>query len=269
MLPSRGLAAIACAVVACSNPMTEIDPDVRAQLIPTGELRVAVAVGPTVSATFATRDAAGGELSGPTITLGAALAERLGVPVRYVAYASSGQITTAGARNEWDVTFVPVDDERAQVIDFGPDYSLFDSTFLIRAGLEADTIRALDAVGRVVGAVANTTTARAAERTLERAEVETHASVEALRDLLADGAIDAVALSRLSLTSLARDLPGTHILEESFHSTATAIAVPKGRTAALGFVTDFIEAAKASGLARRALDEAGLGAARVAPPAEG
>ncbi|HSG66150.1 MAG TPA: transporter substrate-binding domain-containing protein, partial [Gammaproteobacteria bacterium] len=163
--------------------MSDIDPAVRAELIPTGALRLAVAVGPTASATFATEDPATGDLRGPTITLGTALADQLGVPLRIQRYSNSGEIATAGDRDEWDVTFVPVDAARGEVIDFGPDYSLFDSTFLIRAGLEVDTIAELDATGRVIGAIDNTTTGRAAARTLERAELETYSSVEQMRTL--------------------------------------------------------------------------------------
>jgi polar amino acid transport system substrate-binding protein len=173
----------------------------------------------------------------------------------------------AGSENEWDITFVPVDAARAEVIEFGPAYSLFDSTFLVRAGLDVDTIAALDQAGRTVGAVDDTTTGRAAARTLKHAELRTYASVDELRKLLGDGTIDAIALSRLSLASLAPDLPGARILDEAFHSTATAIAVPKGHAAALAYATAFIENAKQSGLARQALDDAGLGAARVAPRA--
>jgi len=257
---------IALLLSACSNAMNGTDAAIRGELMSTGELRVAVPVGPAVSATFAIRDEVTGALSGPTIMLGAALADRLGVPVRYVEYASSGEVTTAGPANQWDVTFVPVDAARAEVLDFGPAYSLFDSTFMVRSGVAAKTIAELDQPGRKIGAVDNTTTARAAARTLRHARLTTHASVEELRDLLAADAIDAIALSRLSLASLLPALPGARILDEAFHSTATAIAVPKGHAAALAYVTDFIEAAKASGLARQALDEAGLGAARVAPP---
>jgi polar amino acid transport system substrate-binding protein len=41
--------------------------------------------------------------------------------------------------------------------------------------------------------------------------------------------------------------------------------VPKGKPAALGFVGEFIEEAKASGLVRRAFDEMGLKTSVVAP----
>jgi len=251
---------------ACTETMNDLNDAGRSELVATGELRVALAVGPAVSATFAVEDPDSGALQGPTVTLGAALAKQLGVPVRYVVYANSGDITAAGSSDQWDVTFVPVDTARAAVIDFGPDYCLFDSTFLIRAGLNVDSIGALDRAGITVGAVNNTTTSRAAARSLQQATLNAYASVAEMRDLLARGDIDAVALSRLSLTTLAAGLPGTHILDEGFHSTATAIAVPKGHAAALAYVSAFIEAAKRSGLARRALDEAGLQAAEVAQP---
>ncbi len=258
---------IALLLTACTDSMSTVDEATRAELLPTGTLRVATPVGPAMSATFAVEDAAGGGLRGPTVTLGAALADALGVPVNYVRYSSSGAVTAAGPRNEWDVTFVPRDPDRAAVIDFGPDYSVFDSTFMVRAGLDAATIDELDAVGRSVGAVNSTTTGRAAARTLDRATLTEYESVDEMRELLNTGELDAIALGRLTLTSLAPSLPGARILEEGFHSTATAVAVPKGRSAALAYVTSFVEDAKRSGLAREALDEAGLEAARIAPAA--
>jgi polar amino acid transport system substrate-binding protein len=42
--------------------------------------------------------------------------------------------------------------------------------------------------------------------------------------------------------------------------------VPKGKPAALRYVGEFIEEAKASGLVRRAFDEVGLTTSIVAPP---
>ena len=263
------LTLIALLLSACTDTMDEPDEAALAELVPTGALRVAMPVGPAMSATFAVEDESSGTLRGPTVTLGAALAEALGVPVRYVRYASSGAVTAAGPRNEWDVTFVPRDPDRAAVIDFGPDYSVFDSTFMIRAGLDATTIAELDVDGRSVGAVNSTTTGRAAARTLSRATLTSYNSVDEMRALLGAGEIDAIALGRLTLTSLAPSLPGARILDEGFHTTATAVAVPKGHAAALAFVTAFVEYAKRSGLARSALDDAGLGAAQVAPPAQG
>jgi polar amino acid transport system substrate-binding protein len=266
MLLTRHLVGVAVLLVACTTDMSEIDAAVRNELAPTGELRVAVPVAPAVSATFAVRDA-DGTLRGPTVELGRRLAQALGVPARFVAYTGSGAVTTASSRDEWDVTFVPIDAARAEIIDFGPAYAEFDSAFLVRAGLDVATIAELDVVGRTIGAVDNTATGRAVSARLQNTTVQSVAGVAEMRDLLAAGRLDAIALSRVSLTTLAEDVPGSRILDEALHTTATAVAVPKGRAAALGFVSHFVEEAKASGLARQVLDDVGLGAVRVAPSA--
>jgi polar amino acid transport system substrate-binding protein len=252
---------------ACDTDTRDLSAELSNELLPTGRLRVAVPVGPAVSATFAVKDQAGGALRGPSVDLAAALGGQLGVSVSFIEYPNSGAITAAGPRGEWDITFVPVDDTRAEIIDFGPAYCVFDSTFLVRRGSSVQSIPDLDREGILVAAIEATTTGRAAARTLQHATLQTYATVDELRSLLASGEVDAVALSRLSLGGLAAEIPGSRILDDAFHSTATAIAVPKGKTLALAYVSEFVETAKRDGRARRALDAAGLQAARVAPAA--
>jgi polar amino acid transport system substrate-binding protein len=252
-------------MLGCSSSGPELDAAVGAQLTPTGELRVALAMGPAVSATFAVRDPGDGRPRGVTVDLGAELAMRVGVPVRYVEYDNSGAITDAAARGEWDVTFVPVDDERRRRLDFGPAYHLFDSTYLVRADGPLRTLADVDRAGVRVAAIANTTTGRRAAASLTQAKLTTYSSVDELRTLILSGGADAIALSRTSLQSLAQDMPGVRILDEAFHSSSVAVAVPKGHTAALAYVSAFVEDAKAGGRVRRALDAAGLADAAVAP----
>ncbi|MEI9805278.1 MAG: hypothetical protein WDN48_13645 [Pseudolabrys sp.] len=50
-----------------------------------------------------------------------------------------------------------------------------------------------------------------------------------------------------------------------FQQVGLAVAVPKGRPAALKIVTGLIEDVKKSGVVRRALDRAGFADAEVAP----
>ena len=79
------------------------------------------------------------------------------------------------------------------------------------------------------------------------------------------GSVDAIALSREALGGLAAQLPGSRVLDGGFMNATTAIAVPKGRPAALTFAGAYIEEAKANGEIRRALDEMGLASSVVAP----
>jgi polar amino acid transport system substrate-binding protein len=79
------------------------------------------------------------------------------------------------------------------------------------------------------------------------------------------GQADAIALSRESLTGLAAKIPGARVLDGGFLNSTTAVAVPKGHTEALAYVSAFVEEAKASGTVRRALDDMGLTSSQVAP----
>ena len=79
--------------------------------------------------------------------------------------------------------------------------------------------------------------------------------------------MDAAAAGRETLVGLAPQLPGARVLEGNFHAVPVSVAVPKNRPAALAYVTDFIESAKATGVVRRAFDNAGFKDAAVAPAA--
>jgi polar amino acid transport system substrate-binding protein len=233
---------------------------------PSGTLRVAIGVGPAASAFYCTKDAKTGKPRGVAVDLGAELARLLHVPVRYVEYPSSGAITEAADHDEWDVAFMPVDQERAKSVDFGPPYYIFESTYLVPAGSPIKTIEEVDKPGlRVIG-VANTTTGRAAQASLKFAKLALFRSVPELVEEMRAGRADAVALSRESLSGFSQKFPGSRILPGGFWRTGVAVAVPKGQKARLAFVTNFVENAKVTGSVRRALDGAGLYEAAVAPP---
>jgi polar amino acid transport system substrate-binding protein len=235
------------------------------ELAPAGKVRVGVGVGAVSSAFWATRDAATGQPRGVTVDLANALARRLRRPLELVVYPNSGELTAAAPRGEWDVAFLPVDDERAKVVDFGPAYYLFESTYLVPSGSGARTVADVDRAGVRVAAVANTTTSRSARRALKTATLVEFRTVEEIVDRVLAGHIDAVALGRESLQSLAPRLPGSRIVDGHFHASGVAVAVPKNRPASLAWVSAFIEQAKATGIVRRALDDAGLRSAAVAP----
>jgi polar amino acid transport system substrate-binding protein len=236
------------------------------EVAPTGTLRVAIGVGPAASAFYCTKDSKTGKPRGVAVDLGAELGRLLHVPVEYVKYPSSGAITEAANKDAWDVAFMPVDQERAKSVDFGPAYYVFESTYLVPAGSAIKTIDEVNKPGvRVIG-VANTTTGRAAAGSLKLAQFTTFRSVPELMEEIRAGRADAVALSRESLKNFSKRFPGSRILPGGFWRTGVAVAVPKGHKSRLTFVTAFLENAKVTGSVRRALDGAGLYEAAVAPP---
>jgi polar amino acid transport system substrate-binding protein len=239
------------------------DAAVLKQLAPTGTLRIAVAIAPSPSAQFAIKDGDG--FKGVAVTLGQALAKKLGVPATILPHNASGEIQNSAADDKWDVAFLPVDDERKKFVDFGNAYHLLQSTFLVAPGARIASVADANAKGVGIGGVANTATFRAATKATPNATHVEFAKVDAAAAAMLEGHIAAIALSRESLGGLVKKIPGARILDDAFLNSSTAVCVPKGRPAALAYVSEFIEEAKVSGLVRRALDEVGLTASQIAP----
>ena len=251
--------ALLCVLLAAcaSGPARDVAPG--------GELRVGIGVGPVPSAFWATRDPASGEPRGVTVDLARAMARDLGVPLRLVAYANSGEVTAAGPKGEWDVAFMPVDEVRARMVDFGPAYYLTESTYLVAAGSPIRSLAEVDRPGVRVAGVEGTTTTRSAQRSLKNNTVKNYRTADELFEAIRSGNADAIALGRESLAGMQAKLPGARILDGHFQATGTAVAVPKGRPAALAYASTFVDRAKKDGTVRRALDAAGLKGSPVAP----
>jgi polar amino acid transport system substrate-binding protein len=227
------------------------------QLVPTGKLRVAIGISPAGGAYWSTRTETGG-YAGVPVDLGKAMADQLGVPVEYVAYPNSGQITDAASTGVWDVTFLPKDPERETKMLFGPIYEVTDATYIVKPGSAITNFQTLDQSGIKVAAVNNTTTMRGAVAHLKHAKVTGYQTYDEIFNLLKNGEIDAFALSRGQLEAMAKKIPGTRVLDETFKQTVTAVAAPLNHPLALEFATKFMTEARSNGLLRKAFDNNGL-----------
>jgi polar amino acid transport system substrate-binding protein len=226
-------------------------------IVPTGKLRVAIAISPAGGAFWCTKTEAG-LYAGVPVDLGKEMAAQLGVSVEYVIHQNSGQITDAAAKSTSDVTFLPKDTERESRMSFGPIYEVADATYIVKPGSSVTDFKMLDEPGIKVAAVNNTTTMRGAIAHLKSAEVTGYQSYDEIVNLLKAGEIDAFALSRDQLNALARKVPGTRVLDETFKKTVTAVAVPPNHPLALDFVNKFMTEAVTNGTLRRAYDNNGL-----------
>ena len=227
------------------------------QIAPTGKLRVALGISAAGGAYWSTRTETGG-YAGVPVDLGKAMADQLGVPVEYVAYPNSGQITDSASTGAWDVTFLPKDPERETKMLFGPIYEVTEATYIVKPGSTVTSFQTLDQPGVKVAAVNNTTTMRGAMAHLKHAKVTGYQTYDEIFNLLKNGEIDAFALSRGQLEAMARKIPGTRVLAETFKQTVTAVAVPLGHPLALAFATKFMNEAKSDGVLRKAFDNNGL-----------
>jgi polar amino acid transport system substrate-binding protein len=232
------------------------DP-LKDEIAPTGKLRVAIAISPAGGAFWSTKTEAGG-YAGVPVDLGKEMAAQLGVPVEYIVHQNSGQIVDAVSKGTWDVTLLPKDPEREARMSFGPVYEVADATYIVKAGSPATNFQSLDQPGTKVAAVNNTTTMRGAIAHLKNAKVTGYQTYDEIFGLLKNGEVDAFALSRDQLNAMAKKIPGTRVLDETFKQTVTAVAVPPNHPLALSFATRFLTEATSNGTLRRAYDNNGL-----------
>jgi polar amino acid transport system substrate-binding protein len=227
------------------------------EIAPTGKLRVAIAISTAGGAYWSTKSKAG-DYAGVPVDLGKEMASQLGVPVEYVAYDNSGQITDAAGNGVWDVAFLPQDATRMTKMSFGPIYEVADATYIVKAGSGITNFASLDQPGVTVAAEYNTTTMRGAVAHLKNAKVIEYQTYDEIFNLLKNGEIDAFALSRDQLNAIAKKIPGTRVLDETFKKTVTAVAVPLNHPLALAFVSNFMTEAISNGILRKAYDNNGL-----------
>jgi polar amino acid transport system substrate-binding protein len=238
-------------------------PDPRvADLVQAGKVRAGLGV---VAPHWAIKDPATGELRGVAVDLARALAARLGIEFVPVEYPSPPKVLEGLEVGAWDVGFLGVDPSRAAVVDFSPPYLQIDATYLVPARSSIRNLAEADQPGIRIAVSRTSVEDIVLSRMLKRAELLRVETVGAGFDLLRAGNADVLAAPRPTAILRSAGLPGSRVLEDRFHATFGAMAVPKGQAGRLAYISEFIEEAKASGLVQQAIERAGLRGVQVAP----
>ncbi|MBR0654043.1 transporter substrate-binding domain-containing protein [Roseomonas arctica] len=237
----------------------------RAELAPTGTLRAAINFGNTV---LVQRGPTENDPRGVSPALARALAARLGVPLTIVPFDAAGRVTEANRASggtAWDIAFLAVDPVRGEGMAFTAPYVVIEgiyavpATSAIRSNEDVDRAGVRIAVGR--GSAYDLFLTRAIRNaTLVRTDTSERAITE-----FAAGGMDVIAGVGQPIREFAATRPDMRVLPGRFMVIEQAMAVPRGRDAALAALRDFVEEAKASGFVARALAESNQPDAAVAP----
>ena len=261
---AQSLLSAAAILASAAMPNLAKDSSVKAQLAPTGMLRVGLIEAPSAGLIFVSRTK-DGKPGGVTADLGADLAQSLGLPLAVTLFPNSGAAAAALQAQTIDVSFMPVDATRRQVLDFGPGYYDLESTYLASDASGITNVAQVDRPSIRVVAIDGTSTIRASARTLTHTQPVAVPSVAEAVERMRTGQADVFALSRDTLQPIIAQVPGSRIVSGGFQQTQVAIAVPKGRPTALAYVTTWLDGAKQSGLVRKIFDSRGFSSDAVAP----
>jgi len=224
-------------------------------LIDPGCLRVGINLGNILLVTGASPD---GDPQGVAPDMAAALAERLGVSVTYITYATPGEVADAATRNEWDVGLIAIEPERAEVIDFCDAYVEIEATYLVPAGSSLQRIDDVDRAGVRIAVSDRSAYDLFLSRELKHAELCRAQGLAGAYELFVADKLDALAGLVPALKDNAETLPGARVLEGCYTSVCQAFGTRPGNTALNAFTRAFIADAKTSGLVAGLIDKHGV-----------
>jgi polar amino acid transport system substrate-binding protein len=237
---------------------------VTSELAPHGVLRAAINMGNFL---LVTGRSPSGDPDGVSPDMAKAIADRLGVPVKYVPYARPGELADAAGTDAWDIGLIGAEPARAEKIAFTPAYVEIEATYLVPAGSGLQKIADVDRTGVRIAVTARSAYDLWLERNIKHATLVRGANGPATLEMFINDKLDALAGLRPGLLTDVGKVPDGRILDGQFTAVQQAIGTARKNMAAAAFLRDFVEEAKKSGLVANLIDKHGVvGRLSVAPP---
>jgi polar amino acid transport system substrate-binding protein len=253
--PSSESAAAPNTAAASVSPTVDPMALVRAELAPTGTLRVGIVGKPPFVATIDVS----GQPRGLDVDVASLIAASLGV--RSSVNLFDMPVDAFKASGQWDVLFVPANPDTAAVVALTQPYLLVPHTYLVSdpairtaADLDRPTVKVATEADHVPQVRAQ----------LATAQIVTTSNEDGLA-MLKGGLVTAFAGGTFDLLDDLASLPGYRVLDGSFFKAKLAIGVAKDRAAGLAWLRDFVEAKRSAGAIQMLVDATGERALEIPP----
>jgi polar amino acid transport system substrate-binding protein len=236
----------------------------KAELAPTGVLRAGINMSNFL---LVTGKSASGDPEGVSPSMARAVADRLGVPVKYVPFPKPGELADQAGKNVWDIGLIGAEPERAKTITFTAAYCEIEATYLVPAGSPLKTIADVDKPGVRIAVTARSAYELWLSANIKHAKLILSNSLDAACEQFVAEKLDALAGLRPRLLSDVKKLPGATILGGNFTTVQQAIGTDPKNTAGAAFLKAFVEEAKKSGMVATFIEQHKVVGLSVAPPA--
>ena len=238
--------------------------DVLSELAPHGVLRAGINM---ANVLLVTGKSPSREPEGVAADMAREIADRLGVGVSYVQFASPGELADEAGNDVWDIGLIGAEPTRAETIAFTAAYVEIEATYLVPADSPFNSVDDVDRDGVRIAVSGRSAYDLYLTRNLQHAELVRAKGLSGALELFLNDKLDALAGLRPAMTDEAEKLPGMRLLDGRFTAVQQAIGCKLGNDVAAAFLSDFVEDAKSSGLVARLIERHGVtGRLSVAPP---
>jgi len=234
---------------------SDLPPLAQQVLAPQGVLKVGVYLG---SPTSLVKDSKTGASFGVAFELGHALAQQLQVPVQVVQYQRVAEVVEALKAGQVDMTFTNATAARAKDVDFTPPLIQLELGLLVPRQSSIRSFAEVDKAGVRLGVSQGSSSQSVLGQRLKQATLVAVPSLTQVQQMLVSRQLDAFATNKGILFELVEKMPDMQVLGDNWGVENLAIAIPKGRDAAMPYLLDFAKQAQQTGQVRQMALRAGL-----------
>jgi polar amino acid transport system substrate-binding protein len=243
------------------------DAATRTALMPSGTLRAAINLGNPI---LVNKDPASGQPAGISVDLAREFGKWLGVEVELVLFDAAFKSVDAVAAERADFGFFAVDPTRAASIAFTAPYVLIEGFYLVRDGSPIHSNEQVDRPGIRVAVGKASAYDLFLSRELKHAQIVRAPTSPTVVQTFLEKDLEVAAGVKQQLETNARKIPGLRLLGQRFMVIQQAVGIPSARgTAAINYLSTFVEAMKSSGFVADSLRSHGIVGASVGLAANG
>jgi polar amino acid transport system substrate-binding protein len=258
--------ALAATVTSANAQQPSVDRRVG-DIVQAGKIRVGLHLPQFV------KDTATGEIHGHgtgkvIVMIAEALGTQLGVKLELVGHPSPPKLIECLQAQACDAGFLGFVPGRTGDVGFTPPYIMVPFTLMVPASSSIRSIAEVDKAGTRIAAVRNHASTLALRRVVKQAAIIDVEIPDEAFELLRSGRADAWASPRPPLLEYAPKLAGARVLDGRYGENLQSMAVPKDQASRLAYISEFLDAAKSSGLVKQAIERAGEHGMEVAPSQE-
>lgn len=240
-----------------------MNPEIIAELAPTGVLRTAVNMANFLLVTGETAD---GAPDGVSPDLARAIAAELGVEAVMVPYKGPGEVADAISKNAWDIGNIASEPERAKTIAFSTAYCEIQATYMLPPDSTIRHFEDIDAPGNRIAVKARSAYDLWLTDHLQQATLVRVPTIDESFTTFAADKLEVLAGLRPALLKQQQQMAGATILDKSFTAVQQSIGCKPEFKNAAAYLNDFVQRSIKNGLIESLIEKHGVtGKLSVAP----
>ena len=208
------------------------------QLAPKGYLRAAINLSNFL---LVTGKESNGDPQGVSPDMAKALANELNVDIKLITFNRPGELADAISEDVWDIGNIANEPERAKSIIFSLPYTTIESTFLIRNGLNINSLQDVDKKGIKIAVAERSAYDLWLTENIKNANLIRAKSIDESFSVFQENKYEVLAGLRPKLIDEMKKTTDCYLLDEPFTFINQCIGSKPGNLEAKNFINNFVK----------------------------